>query len=60
MKPIVYVTFQLVVLAWAAFAVMRRDPSLSYRLLWAGAFGGVIGLDYWYLATYAYPTGFAF
>lgn len=60
MKPIAYVIFQLVVLCWAAFAVVRRDPSTTYRLLWLGALGGVIGLDYWYLANYAYPLGFSF
>ena len=60
MKPIAYVVFQLLVLGWALFAVVRRDPSVPYRLLWVGAFGGVIGLDIWYFANYAYPTGFAF
>ena len=60
MKPLAYVIFQLLVLAWAAFAHIRRDPSAAYRLLWLGAFCGVIGLDYWYFANYAYPAGFAF
>ena len=60
MKPLAYVIFQLLVLGWAAFAHIRRDPSMTYRLLWLGAFGGVIGLDYWYVANFAYPTGFSF
>ena len=51
--------FQLLVLAWALVAHIRRDPSLTYRLLWLGAFGGVIGLDVWYLSSYAYPAGFS-
>lgn len=60
MKPLAFVIFQLLVLGWAAFAVIRRDPSTTYRLLWLGALGGVIGLDVWYFSTYAYPAGFAF
>ena len=60
MKPLAYVIFQLLVLGWAAFAYIRRDPSTVYRLLWLGALGGVIGLDVWYLANYAYPAGFSF
>ena len=60
MKPLAFVIFQLVVLAWALIAHIRRDPSLAYRLLWLGAFCGVIGLDVWYLRTYAYPGGFSF
>ena len=59
MKPLAYVIFQLLVLAWALVARIRRDPSLTYRLLWLGAFGGVIGLDVWYLSSYAYPAGFS-
>ncbi len=59
MKPLAYVIFQLLVLAWALVAHIRRDPSLTYRLLWLGAFGGVIGLDVWYLSSYAYPAGFS-
>ena len=58
MKPIAYVTFQLLVLGWALVAHIRRDPSVSYRLLWVGAVGGVLGLDVWSFANYAYPTGF--
>jgi hypothetical protein len=60
MKPLAYVIFQLLVLGWAFFALMRRDQSLTYRLLWVGALGGVIGLDVWYLSSYAYPAGFVF
>lgn len=60
MKPLLYVIFQLLVLGWALVAVVRRDPSTTYRLLWLGAFGGVIGLDVWYFANYAYPAGFSF
>jgi hypothetical protein len=60
MKPIAYVVFQLLVLGWAAFAHIRRDPSPPYKLLWLGALGGVIGLDVWYFTSYAYPGGFAF
>ena len=59
MKPLAYVIFQLLVLAWALVSQIRRDPSLTYRLLWLGAFGGVIGLDVWYLSSYAYPAGFS-
>ena len=59
MKPLAYVIFQLLVLGWAAIAHIRRDPSTTYRLLWLGAYCGVIGLDVWYLANYAYPGGFS-
>ena len=59
MKPLAFVIFQLVVIAWAFIAHVRKDPSVSYRLLWVGAYGGVIGLDVWYLSTYAYPGGFS-
>ncbi|HEX5173169.1 MAG TPA: hypothetical protein VFV91_03390 [Gaiellaceae bacterium] len=60
MKPLAYVIFQLLVLGWVLVAHVRRDPSPPYRLLWLGAFAGVIGLDYWYFANFAYPTGFSF
>ena len=60
MKPLAYVIFQLLVLGWALVAHIRRDPSVPYRLLWVGALGGVIGLDVWYFANYAYPAGFSF
>ena len=60
MKPLAYVIFQLVVIAWALIAHVRRNPSATYKLLWVGALGGVIGLDVWYFANYAYPAGFSF
>ena len=59
MKPILYVAFQLVVIGWALVGHVRRDPSATYKLAWAAAYGGVIGLDVWYLSTYAYPAGFS-
>jgi hypothetical protein len=59
LKPLAYVIFQLLVIGWALVAHIRRDPSLTYRLLWLGACGGVIGLDVWYLSSYAYPAGFS-
>jgi hypothetical protein len=61
-KPLAYVIFQLLVLSWVLVSYIRRDPSASYRLLWLGAFAGVIGLDVWYLSGYAYPGpgGFSF
>ena len=59
MKPILYVAFQLVVIAWALVAHVRRDPSNCYRLSWAAAFGGVVGMDICYFSTYAYPAGFS-
>ena len=60
MKPLAYVIFQLLVIGWALVHHIRRDPSTAYRLAWVGAYGGVIGLDIWYLSTYAYPAGFSF
>jgi hypothetical protein len=59
-KPLAFVIFQLLVLGWVLIAHIRRDPSAVYRLLWLAAYGGVIGLDVWYLANYAYPVGFSF
>jgi hypothetical protein len=59
-KPILFVAFQLVVLGWTLFARVRHDPSPVYKALWLAAFLGVIGLDVWYFADYAYPNGFAF
>jgi hypothetical protein len=59
-KPLAYVIFQLLVLGWAAFAHVRRNTSPTYKMLWLGALGGVIGLDVWYFASYAYPAGFSF
>jgi hypothetical protein len=60
LKPLLYVAFQLVVIGWALIAHVRRDPSSVYKLAWVGAYGGVIGLDVWYLSIYAYPAGFSF
>ena len=60
MKPLAYVIFQLLVLVWVLVAHIRRDPSPTYRLLWVGALGGVIGLDVWYFSDFAYPAGFSF
>ena len=60
MKPLAYVIFQLLVLVWVLVAHVRHDPSLTYRLLWVGALGGVIGLDVWYFSDFAYPAGFSF
>ena len=51
--------FQLLVIGWALVAHIRRDPSVQYRLLWVAAYGGIIGLDVWYLSSYAYPAGFS-
>ncbi len=59
MKPLAYVIFQLVVLGVALVVHIRKDPSATYKLLWLAAYGGVIGLDVWYLANYAYPAGFS-
>jgi len=59
LKPLAYVIFQLVVIGWVLVTHIRRDPSVAYRLLWLAAFGGVVGLDVWYLANYAYPAGFS-
>ena len=60
MVPIVFVTVQLAVLAWAFVAQVRRSPSPTFRALWLAAYGGVIGMDVWYFANFAYPAGFAF
>jgi hypothetical protein len=60
LKPLAYVIFQLLVIGWALVAHIRRDPSVPYRLLWVAAYGGIIGLDVWYLHGYAYPGGFSF
>jgi hypothetical protein len=56
--PIAFVVFQLVVLAWAFIAVVRRSPSLTFKALWLTAYCGVIGMDVWYFANFAYPAGF--
>lgn len=60
MKPLAFVVFQLLVIGWALVSHVRRDPSAGYRLAWVAAYGGVIGLDVWYLSAYAYPAGFSF
>jgi len=60
LKPLAYVVFQLLVIGWALVHHVRRDPSDTYRLLWLAACGGVIGLDVWYLSSYAYPAGYSF
>ena len=59
MKPLAFVIFQLVVIGFALVVHVRRDPSTAYRLLWLAAYCGVIGLDVWYLSSYAYPAGFS-
>jgi hypothetical protein len=59
-KPIVFVAVQLLALAWASIAHVRRDPSRPYKLLWLAALCGVIGFDVWYFVDFAYPGGFAF
>jgi hypothetical protein len=58
-KSLAFVIFQLAVLGFALVVHVRKDPSVTYRLLWLAAYGGVIGLDVWYLSTYAYPVGFS-
>jgi hypothetical protein len=60
LKPLIFVVFQLVVLGWAYFARVQREPSALYRALWLAAICGVIGLDIWYLLDSAYPAGFKF
>ena len=60
MVPIVFVTVQLAVLALAFVAQVRRSPSPTFRALWLAAYGGVIGMDVWYFANFAYPAGFSF
>jgi len=60
MKPILFVAFQLAVLAFVFVAQVRRNPSLAYRGLYVAAVLGVAGgLDVWYLGWHAYPGGFA-
>ncbi len=60
MKPIAFVVVQLVVLGWTFFAGVRHHPSTVYKLLFLATLLGVIGMDVWYFADYAYPNGFAF
>ena len=60
MAPIAFVAFQLIVLSWTFVATVRRSSSPTFRVLYLAASGGVIGMDVWYLTTYAYPAGFSF
>ena len=55
MIPALFVTFQLAVLVWAFVAAVRRHPSPVFKGLWLAAICGVIGMDVWYLANFAYP-----
>ncbi len=59
MIPIFFVAVQLLVLTGTYFAHLRRHPSPVYRSLFLAATAGVIGMDVWYFANFAYPTGFA-
>ena len=60
MTPILFVALQLTVLAVAFVFQIRRHPSATFKGLWLAAYAGVIGMDIWYFANFAYPTGFAF
>ena len=60
MIPILFVAFQLIVLAVAFVFQIRRNPSTTFRALWLTAYAGVIGMDIWYFANFAYPAGFSF
>ena len=60
MIPILFVAFQLIVLAVAFVFQIRRSPSASFKGLWLAAYAGVIGMDIWYFANFAYPAGFSF
>jgi len=55
--PIVLVVFQLAVLSWTYLAGVRHSPSLLFKAAYIAAFCGVIGMDIWYFANFAYPTG---
>jgi hypothetical protein len=57
--PIIFVTVQLVVLAWTFVAQIRRNPSPVFKSLYLAAYCGVVGMDVWYFANFAYPGGFA-
>ena len=59
MIPILFVVFQLAVLVWAFIAQIRRQPSPVFKTLWLASICGVIGMDVWYFANFAYPSGFA-
>ena len=58
MIPILFVAFQLIILAVAFVFQIRRNPSATFKGLWLAAYAGVIGMDIWYFANFAYPTGF--
>ncbi|HUZ15541.1 MAG TPA: hypothetical protein VMU72_05105 [Gaiellaceae bacterium] len=58
MLPIVLVVFQLAVLGWTSAKLIRADTSPVEKALWLAALCGVIGLDVWYFANFAYPSGF--
>ncbi len=60
MIPILFVAFQLIVLALAFVFQIRRNPSPTFKGLWLAAYAGVIGMDIWYFANFAYPAGFSF
>ena len=60
MIPILLVAFQLAVLAVVFVVQIRRSPSVTFKALWLAAYAGVIGMDVWYFANFAYPAGFAF
>ena len=60
MKQILFVAFQLAVLALILVKQVWRNPSGAYRALYIAAFLGVVGFDVWYLGWHAYPGGFAF
>ena len=60
MVPILFVAFQLIVLAVAFVVQIRRSPSPAFKGLWLAAYAGVIGMDIWYFADFAYPAGFSF
>lgn len=59
MIPILFVAFQLIVLAVTFVFEIRRSPSTTFKGLWLAAYAGVIGMDIWYFANFAYPTGFS-
>ena len=60
MIPILFVTFQLAVLVVVGWAQIRRYASPIFKGLWLAALCGVIGMDVWYFANFAYPAGFSF
>jgi hypothetical protein len=57
--PILFVAFQLIVLAVAFVFEIRRNASTTFKGLWLAAYAGVIGMDVWYLTNFAYPAGFS-